>query len=250
VGNENNSNTKIPIEEADNELKAKMLKEWGKTKLSNESPQVKEKMRASSKIALADTILDKVLEIGVGPEASLLQKRISKLDLPPEMQEDAEIVYDQDTGDYFLETEVPPLVRYNEETGKILCYDAALANLIRLATNGEPRLIKRLLGSGGTKLRIKMLSDDSGFLRTHLLSRALHESLHGETKKDPADWAKIALQIIESQRKEKELEQKGAYEPRYRRIKPADASVSELTSDLYQVVRDSEELRGKSDSEE
>lgn len=90
-------------------------------------------------------------------------------------------------------------IRLDERTNELVCDDPALAAMVRLATNGDPKMIKNLLRQDQSLLRRKILTDGTHWIRMLLMSKNLDRALD-ENFKDPLGATKICLQIIQELR--------------------------------------------------
>jgi hypothetical protein len=164
-------------------------------------PKLSRRSKAQSKRDIKrfeDEVIQIVTTLDKVPAAEILYKQLEQLRLSEELQTKVEIIRDAENGVYYLETEIPPAVSYDEDTGKLRCQDASLAYMIQLVTNGEPKKIKWLLSSPG-KMRARILADNTGWIKIRLLAKALYEAMH-QSLRDPH---KFVLDLLAQQQPKK-----------------------------------------------
>ena len=159
-------------------------------------------------------LLEELAVLDLEPVAIAAKKALEKARLAKLLgTEDIELVEDAE-GNVEFRMEIPPMVSYDEKAGKVRCENAAIAKLIQITTNGDKHAIKKLLSERST-LKAKLLQDAHGWIRLTMLATAVTRAMRPDPRNKSTDWAKLALSMIEEERKqnEKQAPSSGAAQP-------------------------------------
>lgn len=170
--------------------------------------------RPSTQRKILNDILERVADLDKAPMANLISKQLEATKLHEDWGTEVAIIEDRETGDFYLETEIPPVLEWNEETQKLTCEDAATAKLVQIASGGDPAEIKRICTD--KEVRLKILSDDSGQIRFKLMAHLLDRAMKDDGVR--IDPIRHMLNMIQDEKGGKERDAHG----RYTKLTPAN----------------------------
>ena len=161
-----------------------------------------------------DDIIDRVAVLDKAPMANLIHKQLEATKLRNDWDAEVTVIEDRETGDFFIETEIPPVLTWNEKTQKLTCEDAATAKLVQLASGGDPVEIKRICED--KEVRLKILSDDNGQIRFKLMAHLLERAMKDDGAR--IDPVRHMLNMIQDEKGGRERDAHG----RYTKLTPAN----------------------------
>jgi hypothetical protein len=89
-------------------------------------------------------------------------------------------------------------------------FDSVLG-LVQIVTGGDPQKVTGLISQPGQFFE-RLIEDEAGLLRGFLMARAMHEISTRPSRKDPLEWAKFMVEIMNVSAGMKGLAHKGKVE--------------------------------------
>ena len=108
--------------------------------------------------------------------------------------------FNTENGEVSVEFSVPPLVGWDDKNDRLICPDPGFYTTLVLCTNGDKKKIRQIVKSP-KQMKKYILEDADGRFQAAIFARCVREWTTRPSTKDPYDFMKLTLEMINSNSK-------------------------------------------------